>query len=57
MEIGQEQKRIRTQGMTAVGDPSLLGEGTRPPSRTARQALHTRGLAFKKETFPLARQL
>jgi len=43
--------------MAPTGAPSFFGEGEAAPSWIERQVLHTRGRAFKKETFPLARQL
>jgi hypothetical protein len=49
-------------GQSEVHDPTATGasfavEEEAMPSLAARQVLHTRGLAFRKETFPLARQL
>jgi hypothetical protein len=43
---------------TAAEISSCLGaDGAEFPSWAARQVLQSRGLAFRKETFPLARQL
>ena len=57
LQAHRPERRARTQDTAVTGGSSFVeGDGT-TPSRTERQVLHTRGRAFKKETFPLARQL